>query len=154
MEESRIDQAVSLFMEGYNCAQSVFAAYADLFGFDRETALKMSSPFGAGLGRMREVCGAVSGMAMVAGLTEGNAAATDKAAQTHIYELTRQMSDAFRTEEGSILCREILGLKAKEESPRPSERTAAYYAKRPCVSCVECAARIIEQTLIEKRDAT
>lgn len=149
MHNSRVEEAVALFMEGYNCAQSVFAAYADLFGMDRETALKLASPMGAGIGRMREVCGAVSAMAMLAGLKEGNTDPADDLAKTAIYELTRQMADCFREENGSILCRELLGRKEREVSASPSERNAEYYAGRPCAGLVANAAGIVEKMLFE-----
>lgn len=145
--ESRVADAVALFESGYNCAQSVFATYADLLGMDRETALRMSSTMGAGIGRMREVCGTVSAMALLLGLKEGNADNTDEAAKTRVYEKTREMADRFKEENGSIICRELLGIMGREKSAAPSLRTAEYYAKRPCSRLVESAARIVEENL-------
>ncbi len=145
--ESRVKQAVATFESGFNCAQTVFSTYADVFGFDRETALKMASAMGAGIGRMREVCGPVSAMALLAGLKEGNADPEDEEAKAHIYELVRQMADRFREEKGTIICRELLGIDGREESSAPSARTPQYYASRPCSGLVECAARILEDTL-------
>ena len=110
--ESRVQDAVMLFESGFNCAQSVFAAYADLFGMDRETALKLACPMGAGVGRMREVCGTVSAMAMLSGLKMGNTDPSDEEAKTRSYEIVRKMSDAFREKRGSIICRELLGMPA------------------------------------------
>ena len=104
--ESRVQDAVMLFESGFNCAQSVFAAYADLFGMDRETALKLACPMGAGVGRMREVCGTVSAMAMLSGLKMGNTDPSDEEAKTRSYEIVRKMSDAFREKRGSIICRD------------------------------------------------
>lgn len=139
-----------LFESGFNCAQSVFAAYADLFGMDRETALKLACPMGAGVGRMREVCGTVSAMAMLSGLKMGNTDPSDEEAKTRSYEIVRKMSDAFREKRGSIICRELLGMPASvTESARPSQRTAAYYATRPCSHIVAEAARIVEEMLLE-----
>ncbi len=150
LDKSRTGQAVATFKEGFNCAQAVFATYADCFGMDRETALKMSSAMGAGIGRMREVCGAVSSMAMLAGLKEGNADPCDQEAKRHIYALVRQMSDRFKEENKTIICRELLGITGAEESPEPSVRTEEFYATRPCVRLIECACRIIEETLLGK----
>lgn len=149
--ESRAERAVKTFEEGYNCAQSVFSTYADCFGMDRETALRMSSAMGAGVGRMREVCGAVSSMAMLAGLKEGNADPENEEAKEHIYSLVRQMSARFREEYGSIICKELLGLDSVEESAKPSVRTPEYYASRPCPGIIACAARIIEEMLLDQK---
>lgn len=148
--ESRVDRAVKTFEEGFNCAQSVFSTYADCFGMERETALRMSSAMGAGVGRMREVCGAVSSMAMLAGLKEGNDDPQNEEAKEHIYALVRQMSARFREEYGSILCRELLGLEeGAEESAKPSVRTPEYYASRPCPGIIACASHIIEEILLD-----
>ena len=150
----RKDQAVETFYEGYNCAQSVFATYADLFGMDRETALRMSSAMGAGVGRMREICGAVSSMAMLAGLQEGNADPEDEEAKARIYALVQKLSDRFRQENGSIVCRELLGIEpGTKESVKPQKRTKEYYESRPCPKLIACAARIIEEELLCKPKA-
>lgn len=147
--KSRVEDAVNLFMSGYNCCQSVFSAYSDLFGLDRETALKLSCSMGGGIGRMREVCGTVSGMAMIAGLVCGNTDPTNQDAKTKNYETVRKMADAFKKEHQTIICREILGLLEAEESASPEARTAEYYKKRPCARIVATAARIIEETFPE-----
>ena len=149
---SRVEKAVELFMSGYNCSQSVFAAYSDLFGMDREQALKVSCSMGGGVGRMREVCGTVSGMAMVAGMVCGNTDPSDQAAKTKNYETVRKMADAFKAQHKSIICREILGIRGAEKSAAPEARTAGYYQKRPCARMVETAARIIEETFPELAD--
>jgi len=148
--ESRVSQAVATFEQGYNCCQSVFSTYSDLFGIDRETALKMSSALGAGVGRMREVCGPVSAMAMLAGLKEGNAEGDNEEAKEHIYALTRELADAFREANGTIICRELLGIEGREESAAPSKRTPEYYATRPCRGLVRCAAEILESKLFKE----
>ena len=145
--ESRVEYALSLFKSGYNCAQSVFAAYADLLGMDTETALKMSSAMGGGIGRMREVCGTVSAMAMLAGLKEGNADPENEEAKEHIYALVRHMSALFKEQQGTIICRELLGIEGMEESAKPSVRTPEFYASRPCGRIIACAAEIIEDVL-------
>ena len=145
--ESRVEYALSLFKSGYNCAQSVLAASADLLGMDTETALKMSSAMGGGIGRMREVCGTVSAMAMLAGLKEGNADPENEEAKEHIYALVRRMSALFKEQQGTIICRELLGIEGMEESAKPSIRTPEFYASRPCGRIIACAAEIIEDVL-------
>lgn len=150
--ESRVDKATATFEEGYTCAQSVFATYADLFGMDRETALKLSSPMGGGIGRMREVCGAVSAMALLAGLKEGNANPENEEGKERIYLLTRQLAGKFREQFGTIICRELLGIEGMEESARPSERTQQYYEERPCPRLIAAAAGIIEEILLKDMD--
>lgn len=146
--ESRVSKAVATFEEGYNCCQSVFSTYADLFGMDRETALKLSCSMGAGVGRMREVCGTVSAMALLAGLKTGNTDPQNQAAKTANYELVRKLADAFKEEQGAIVCREILGIRGREKSAAPSIRTKEYYKTRPCSRTVACASRIIETLLL------
>ena len=146
---SRVEEAVKTFESGYNCAQSVFATYADLFGIDKETALKMSSSMGGGIGRMREVCGVVSAMALLAGLKEGNTDPENEEAKETIYLLTRQMADKFKEKHGTIICRELLGIDGMEKSAKPSERTDSYYNSRPCSKLVATAAGIVEEMLLE-----
>ena len=147
---SEKDRAVELFKEGFNCSQSVFTAFAYRFGMDEETALKVSAGLGGGLGRMREVCGAVSGGAMVIGSICSATEGKDGDSKQKNYELVREFAEKFAKENGSIICRELLELDVKmEESAKPEERTAQYYKKRPCVELVECAARIIEELIKE-----
>lgn len=150
--QSRVERAAANFKEGYNCAQSVFATYADLFGIDKETALKLASPMGAGIGRMREVCGVVSAMALLAGLKEGNTDPTDEEGKERIYRLTRQMAEKFKQQHQTLICRELLGIEGMEESARPSERTQQYYKERPCPALVAAAAEIIEEILLADMD--
>ena len=146
-ESSRPDYAVKLFKSGFNCAQSVFGAYADMFDLDHETALKMSGALGGGVGRMREVCGAVLSMSLIAGLKEGNSDPHNEEAKGNIYELVRQMSHMFKKRQGTIICREILGIEGMEESSKPSIRTPEFYETRPCAGIVRCAAEIIDEVL-------
>lgn len=147
--KSRVEDAVALFMEGYNCCQSVFTAYSDLFGMDREQALKLSCPLGGGVGRMREVCGAVSGMSMIAGLVCGNTDPDNQEAKTRNYEIVRQMAEKFKERHQTIICRELLGIQEAEASAAPEARTESYYASRPCARMVETAAQIVEETFPE-----
>lgn len=141
--------AVAMFEEGYNCSQSVFVTYADIYGIDRETALKLSSPLGAGVGRMREICGAVSAMALLSGLQEGNTDPRDDDAKSSIYQNVRNYSDAFHKQMGSIICRDLLELLDREESAIPDKRTEKYYGTRPCSKAVATAAKIIEDMIVK-----
>ena len=134
--ESRVSQAVETFESGYTCAQAVFVTYAGLFGMDRETALKLASPMGGGVGRMREICGAVSSMALLAGLKEGNTDPENEEGRERIYVLVRRLADRFKEKNGSIICRELLGITQREESAKPAPRTKEYYASRPCSALV------------------
>lgn len=147
--KSRVEEAVKTFESGYTCAQSVFVTYADLFGMDRETALKLSSPMGGGVGRMREICGTVSAMALLAGLKEGNTDPENEEGKESIYLLTRKLAEKFKEKHHTIICRELLGIEGMEESAKPSERTESYYLSRPCSKLVATAAGIIEEILVE-----
>lgn len=145
MEEmqKRIERAVELFKNGYNCSQSVVAAFADMYGFTEEQALRMSASFGGGIGRMRETCGAACGMFILAGLEKGSVVAGDHAGKAANYALAQELAAEFRKRNGSLICAELLGL--KPQTPvvsTPEERTQQYYAKRPCVKMVEEAACI------------
>lgn len=143
MMEERIELAVSLFKEGYNCSQSVVAAYADLYGFTREQALKMSASFGGGIGRMRKTCGAACGLFMLAGLETGCTEGKDREGKEANYILVQQFAEEFAKRNGSLTCAELLGLEKSAPTPTtPEARTAEYYKKRPCSKMVEEAARI------------
>lgn len=147
-ETPRILKAEATFMKGYNCCQSVFSAFAPDFGLSEEFALKLSCSLGAGMGRMREVCGTVSAMSLIVSLCNGNTDPADTAAKTENYRTVRMLADIFRQKRGSIVCRELLGLrKDQKETARPNERTAAYYASRPCAYIVRDAAVILEHYL-------
>ncbi len=137
-------KAMNLFKEGYNCAQSVFLTFAEDLGFDKETALKLSSSFGGGMGRMREVCGAVSAMFMIAGLKYGYTSPTDKTAKTEHYERIQELAKKFKDKHETIICRELLGVDA-DDNPIPSDRTPEYYASRPCERLIGDAAEIISE---------
>ena len=136
------------FLAGYNCAQSVLLAFAEDLGLDGDFALRLSSSFGGGMGRLREVCGAVSAILMAAGLVYGYTAPGDDGAKAAHYARVQALAEAFRREHGSILCRELLG-RVGPESPVPEARTAAYYAGRPCAALVGSAAEIFETYLAE-----
>ena len=140
--------AAELFLSGSNCAQAVLLAFGDLTGLEPSLAAKLSSSFGGGMGRMREVCGAVSGMLMVAGLLYGydNPGEEDIAKKEH-YTRVQELSARFRQEAGSIICREIL--KNPPSDPNPSQRTEEYYKTRPCARMVMLAARILDDYMAE-----
>ena len=141
--EERIEKAVALFKEGYNCSQSVVAAFADRYGFTREQALRMSASFGGGIGRMRETCGAACGLFMLAGLETGAVDGADREGKAANYALVQQLAEEFKKRNGAVKCAELLGMSKKEPVvSTPEARTPQYYAKRPCVKMVEEAARI------------
>ena len=142
--------AAENFKRGYNCAQAVLLAFGDLTGLDEKTAAKLSSGFGGGMGRLREVCGAVSGMFMITGLLYGFASPTDREAKKTLYEDVQSLAFAFKEKNGSYVCRELLVLSQKTaDSPTPEPRTQAYYQKRPCKELVGDAAEILERFIAE-----
>ena len=144
------ERAVELFKQGFNCAQSVVGAFCEEVGLDFETAIKLSSSFGGGMGRLREVCGAVSGMFMIAGLKYGYSDPLDKTAKAEHYQRIQELAKRFREENGSIVCRELLGLDKRIESPVPDDRTKEYYQKRPCIELVAQAAEILDHFIEEQ----
>lgn len=155
--EERVAKARKLFKEeGYNCCQAVVLAYNDIFGIDDRTAAAMASGFGGGMGRMREVCGSVSGMVMLAGLVSPATDPSVKTDRTRNYSLVQEVAGEFRKINGSIICKELLGLvpmgtgaAAAQESPEPSDRTPEYYKKRPCEELVGISARIIGEKITQ-----
>ena len=137
------ERAVELFVEGYNCAQAVAAAFGDLTGLDEKTAARMASCFGGGMGRMREVCGAVSGMLMVAGVLYGYDDPKATREKRELYAQVQAMAGQFRQELGSIVCRDLL--KNPPSDPNPTPRTEQFYKDRPCARMVATAARIMDE---------
>lgn len=148
--EERIEKAVSLFKSGYNCSQSVVAAFADVYGFTEEQALRMAASFGGGIGRMRLTCGAACGLFMLAGLETGAVRGDDREGKAANYALVQQLAEEFKKRNGSLTCAELLGLKKPEGVSMPEARTEQYYAKRPCARMVEEAARIWVEYLARK----
>ena len=134
--------AAELFLKGYNCAQAVTMAFADLLGLEEAYCAKMASSFGGGLGRLREVCGAVSGMALVAGILYGYDGFDDDEKKKAHYTLIQELAESFRKEVGSIICRDIL--KNPPSDPAPTPRTAEYYAQRPCARMVMLATQVLD----------
>ncbi|HIX26091.1 MAG TPA: C-GCAxxG-C-C family protein [Candidatus Barnesiella excrementigallinarum] len=152
--EQRAEKARALFHEGYNCAQSVVLAYSDLFDLDPSLAASISAPLGGGMGRLREVCGAVSGMFMVAGLYYKNDVPSDMGKRKLVYATVQELAQKSTALNGSIICRELLGLDHKSDAPTPEARTEAYYKRRPCADYVASAARLIGEKLNEELNQT
>ncbi len=146
--EARMRRAEELFMQGFNCSQAVVAAFADVYGYTEEQALKMSAGFGAGIGRMRMSCGAFNGMALLAGLDCGSTTPGDREGKSYNYKVVQELAARFREEHGSLICAELLKLKKGAPlSHEASERTAEYYKTRPCVNQIISAAKIYAEYL-------
>ncbi len=143
--------AKDFFKKGYNCSQAVVLAFSDETALDSETALKISSSFGGGMGRLREVCGAVTGMFIVLGMLYGYSDPSDKTGKTEHYKLIQSIAMKFKDENGSIVCKELLGLSAKKETHIPEERNKGYYKKRPCVELVGYAAELLDEYIENKK---
>ena len=139
----RGEKAQELFHQGYNCAQALVLAFSDVTGLDPTTAARLTSGFGGGISRMREVCGAVSGMAMVAGILYGYDQPGDQAGKQQQYARVQQLAASFREEFGTIICRELL--QNPPSDPNPTPRTQEFYAQRPCGRYICEAARILEK---------
>lgn len=147
--ENRVIKAKELFLQGFNCSQSVFASCADLYGMDESTALRVSASFGGGIGRMRMVCGAASGMFMLAGMQNGSNTPHDAEGKKQNYAFVQELAAEFKNVHGTLICAEMLGMTNPDYSatqefndPTPAQRNEQYYHKRPCVEIVENAVRI------------
>lgn len=136
-------KAAELFMSGYNCAQAAFCAFADELGLDNDFAKKISSSFGGGMGRMREVCGAVSGALMALGCFKGYDVIGDDTIKMEHYARVQGIMKGFANELGSYICRDIIKV-IGAQGPMPTPRTAEFYKARPCVKCVMQAARLVD----------
>lgn len=151
--EARVERAVNYFKSGYNCAQAVVMAYDDVMGLSVEMLAKIAAPFGGGMGRMREVCGTVSGMTFIAGAISPATNPQNLDERKANYALVQRFAQSFRDKNGDIVCRRLLGLEPsveRGESPMPSKRTEEYYRKRPCAEYVASAARIVAEYLTEQ----
>ncbi len=150
---TRSEKARQFFEEGYNCSQSVVLAFEDLFDMDRDTLLRLASPFGGGLGRLRQTCGCVSGMAMAAGVLYGYSDPKARDKKADLYALIQQLAAEFEKENGSINCRQLLSSlmgvppEQVDAAPQPEARTPEYYKKRPCAALAASAAGILERKL-------
>ena len=166
-EKTAGEMAQGFFGEGYNCCQSVFLVFGERYGFDRETACRLSASFGGGVGRLRQICGAVSAMALVCGLETGAVTGADQEGKAYNYENVQKLAARFEEQAGSLICRELLGLDKKEGEKKQGEWYAAmeggmgkfqpqvrdekYYADRPCKRLIGLAAEIAQQWLLERR---
>ena len=144
------EKAKELFKSGYNCSQAVLGVFCEELGLDFATAMKISSSFGGGMGRMREVCGTVSGMFMAAGLMFGESDNSNPSAKGELYKRIQDLAEKFKEQNGSIICRELLQGIESSTSPMPSERTESYYKKRPCVDLVGDAVEIFEEYIAKQ----
>jgi C_GCAxxG_C_C family probable redox protein len=147
-KQKRMKRAEELFMQGFNCSQSVATAFADVYGYTEEQMLRVSAGFGAGIGRMRLSCGAFNAMALLAGLENGSVTPGDREGKSANYKTVQQLAARCQEEHGSLICAELL--KLKQDAPlsyEASERTAEYYQKRPCVKQIISAARIYAEYL-------
>ena len=151
--DKRVERAVENFMAGYGCCQSVVAAFADLYGLDETLAKKVAAGFGGGVGRLRMMCGAVSGIVMLVGLDRGQTEGSDREGKSACYKVVQALLAKSKEQNGSLICAEILGLKGYEKAANSyvaSARTAEYYKTRPCAAKVESAARIFADYLRQK----
>lgn len=155
MEEAKKDKqyyeekARELFREGYNCAQAVLLTFADEYGVDKATAARMAQPLGGGISRLREVCGAATGLALAVGLIWGTDDPKDMDTKKAVYQRTQALLKQFREDNGSIVCKELLGAQGNSTEPVPSPRTEQYYSKRPCVELVAYAAGLVAEMKAE-----
>lgn len=148
--DERVERARNYFTAGYNCAQAVAMTFDDIMGMDVTTIARIAAPFGGGMGRMREVCGTVSGMSLVAGSIMPSVDPKNMEQRGANYALVQHFAEQFRNENGDIVCRRLLGLEPmveRAESAMPSQRTQEYYRKRPCAEYVATAARIVAEYL-------
>ena len=148
---TRREIAMENFKKGYNCSQSIILAFEDMLPIERATLSKMASSFGGGMGRLREVCGSVSGMFVIAGLLYGYDGPETGQAKADHYARIQELARRFTEKHGTIVCREMLGLAVRHDTPVPEARTEEYYKKRPCIELVADAVEIFEKYVSEKK---
>jgi len=146
---TRKEKAMQSFLDGYNCSQCMMLAFEDMLTIDLETALAIASPFGGGMGRLREVCGSVSGMFIVLGFIKGYNQPGDYEGKKELYAHIQELARRYEEANGSIICRDLLGLNVKHEESVPEKRTEEYYKNRPCAEKIGSAAEILEAYLQE-----
>jgi len=146
---TRREAAMENFRKGYNCSQSIVLAFADILPVDRTMLLRLASSFGGGMGRLREVCGSVTGMFMIAGLLYGYDGPETGQVKADHYAGIQELAHRFEEKHGTIVCREMLGLSVRHDVPVPEARTAEYYKKRPCAEIIGDAAEILDQYIRE-----
>ncbi|MDD2458117.1 MAG: C-GCAxxG-C-C family protein [Eubacteriales bacterium] len=141
---SHADRAEALFKSGYNCAQSMIGAFEGEIGIDFETSIRLAASFGGGMGRLREVCGALTGLFMVIGLQSGYSDPEDHEAKTRHYQRVQDLAAQFRDRFGTLLCRDLLELEESISEPVPEKRTEEYYQRRPCAQYIRFAASLLD----------
>ena len=146
---TRREAAMENFKKGYNCSQAIVLAFADMLPVDRTLLLRLASSFGGGMGRLRAVCGSVSGMFMIAGLLYGYDGPETGQIKAEHYAGIQELAKRFEEKHGTIICREMLGLSVRHDVPTPEARTAEYYKKRPCAEIIGDAAEILDQYIRE-----
>ena len=146
---TRRESAMDNFRKGYNCSQSIVLAFEDMLPVDKTLLSKMASSFGGGMGRLREVCGSVSGMFMTAGLLYGYDGPETGDVKADHYARIQELARRFEEKNGSIVCRELLNLNVRHDKPVPEERTDEYYKKRPCPELIGDAVEILEEYIKE-----
>ena len=146
---TRREEAMENFKKGYNCSQAIVLAFADMLPVDRTLLLRLASSFGGGMGRLREVCGSVSGMFMIVGLLYGYDGPETGQIKAEHYAGIQELAKRFEEKHGTIICREMLGLSVRHDVPTPEARTAEYYKKRPCAEIIGDAAEILDQYIRE-----
>lgn len=145
------ETAKQYFLQGYNCSQSVLLSFCDELGIDKQTALMLASPFGGGMGRLREVCGTLSGAFMVLGLKRGYSEPKDTHGKARLYKEEQELAAKFKEDNSSIICRELLKLRIQgKDTPTPSERTDDYYKARPCPELCRYTADLLDEFLKSK----
>ena len=149
MNTDHTELACQNFADGMNCAQAVFAAFTDVTGFDKETAMRLSSSFGGGMGRMREVCGTCSAMFMIAGLLYGLGEGFTDGEKAEHYRRIQYLAEQFKQKHETIVCRDLLKGLAVTSAPEPERRTEQYYKVRPCIRFVRTAAEILDKYIAE-----
>ena len=150
---TRKEKAMNYFLEGYNCSQSVVLAFADMLDMEPDKLVRFSSSFGGGMGRLREVCGSVSGMFIVLGMLYGYDDPKDFEGKKALYEKVQNLAHQFEAENGSIVCRDLLGLSEKSQEPTPEKRSKEYYSKRPCKELVGIAAELLEMFIKQENSS-
>lgn len=146
---NRRELAINYFKEGYNCSQAVVLAFKDVLTIDVNELCKIASPFGGGLSRMRETCGAVSGMVLVLGNLFGYHSPETGEKKQELYEKTQELLRIFENRYGSLTCRVLLNLTTKHDNPKPSKRNQSFFLKRPCLELIGGAAEILEEYLVK-----
>jgi C_GCAxxG_C_C family probable redox protein len=146
MHSGAVDRALSLFQQGFTCSQAVLAAFSERYGLDEPTAMKVACAYGGGIARTGDTCGSVTGAWMAIGLAHGKATREDDAAKEHTYALTRAFSKRFRERQGSLVCKELIGIDiGTPEGSKAAAESGVFREK--CPELVRCAAEILEELL-------